>query len=127
HVDDFAKVLEANWAELESTVTSLSRAQGVPRDQLMYQAVVAGILLDGMENAFSEDKTLMAPPPRRSKGQRFYAWLVESDPSLAGVIKRETRESDGYAIVSIGSGVAETRVGLDEIRSSHGLLLEQQE
>jgi hypothetical protein len=127
HTEEFGKVLDANWADIESTVTSLAGAKGVPKDQLMYQVVVSGILLGGMEDAFSEDKTLMSPPPRRSKGQRFYAWLVESDPSLAGALKRETRESDGYSIISIGNALPETRVSLDQIRSAHGFLLEQQE
>jgi hypothetical protein len=127
HAEEFGKVLEANWADIDSTVSSLSGAKGVPKDQLMYQVVVSGILLGGMEDAFSEDKTLMSPPPRRSKGQRFYAWLVEGDPALAGTIKRETRESDGYSVVSIGPSMSETRVSLDQLRSSHGFVLEQQE
>ena len=127
HTEEFSKVLDANWSGIEATASSLSGGIGVPKDQLMYQVVVSAILLGGMEDAFYEDKTLMSPPPRRAKGQRFYAWLVEGDPALAGILKRETRESDGYSIVSIGTTAPQARVSLDQIRTAHGLLLEQQE
>jgi hypothetical protein len=127
HTDEFSKLLEANWSEIESTATGLSGASGAPKAQLMYQIVVAGILLGGMEDAFYEDKTLMSPPRRRGKGERFYAWLVEGDPALAGTLKREVRESDGYSIVSIGSEFSQTRLTLDQIRSAHGMVLDQAE
>jgi hypothetical protein len=127
HTDDFSKLLQANWTDIESAVSGLSGAAGVPKSQLMYQVVVSAILFGGMEDSFFEDKTLMSPPPRRAKGQRFYAWMVEGDSSLAGTIKRELRESDGYSIVSIGPEFSQTRVSLDQIRSARGLVLDQQE
>src|SRR5262249_28655668 len=100
-------------------------AKDMPKPQLMYQVVVSGVLLGGMDDTFSEDKTLMPPGPRRAKGVRYYAWLVESDPALAGILKREIRESDGYSIISIGPKLAQERAGLEQIRATHGLVLEQ--
>src|SRR5207237_1324301 len=89
HTEDFSKLLQANWPGIDSASAGLTGAAGVAKAQLMYQIVVSGILFGGMEDAFYEDKTLMSPPPRRGKNQRFYGWLVESDATLAGVLKRE--------------------------------------
>jgi hypothetical protein len=127
YTDDFSKVLQANWADIETATSSLTGAAGVPKQQLLYQVVVSGILMGGMHDAFYDDKTMMSPPPRRGKGQRFYGWLVESDPTMAGTIKREARESDEYSIVTIGPVLPEARVSLDQIRGAHGMILEQQE
>lgn len=124
HSAELTTILQANWTEIDSMVSSLAGAKGTPKEQALYETVVSGILLGGMEGAFLDDKTLLPPGPRRATGQRFYAWLVEGDPNLAGTLKREVRESDGYTIVSIGSAFAKERVTLDQIRSNSGMLLD---
>jgi len=69
----------------------------------------------------------MVPPTRRTGSQRYYAWLVETDPKLAGILKREQWESDGYTLVSVGRGLAESRISLDRLRAENGLVLEEPE
>jgi hypothetical protein len=93
----------------------------------MYSIVASALLTGGMVDVLHEDKTLMPPGPRRVKGQRFYAWLVEGDPAMAGRLKRETRESGSFSIVTIGSGIPNERVTLDQIRAQGGMVLEQEE
>jgi hypothetical protein len=127
HTSDFSFHLRANWTEIESAVAPLTGAKGVPHPQLLYQIVVGGILLGGMNEAFFEDQTLTVRPPRRAPNQSYYAWLVESDPKLAGILKREQWESDGYTMVSIGQGIAQSRVSLSSIRAEKGMVLEEAE
>jgi hypothetical protein len=127
HISDFSFHLKANWAEIESAVAPLTGAKDVPHAQLLYQVVVGGILFGGMNDAFFEDQTLMVSPPRRTGNQRYFAWLVESDPKLAGVLKREQWESDGYTMVSIGQGIAPNRVSLSAVRAEKGMILEEAE
>jgi|GEM_PF-1547159 len=124
HAREFAATLESRWVEIESMATALSGAKDIPKQRLMYKVVVSGVLFGGMEEAFFADKTLLPPGPRRARDQRFYAWLVEGDPALAGVIKRESRESGGYTIVSIGKALPKERPGLEEIRAAGGMILE---
>ena len=69
----------------------------------------------------------MVSPPRRASNQRYYAWLVESDPKLAGILKREQWESDGYTMVSIGKTIQQNRVSLSSIRMEKGMILEEAE
>jgi hypothetical protein len=80
-----------------------------------------------MNEAFFEDQTLTVSPPRRGPNQRYFAWLVESDPKLAGILKREQWESDGYTMVSIGQGVSSGRVSLSTVRAEKGMVLEEAE
>ena len=127
HISDFSFHLKANWNEIESAVAPLTGAKDVPHAQLLYQVVVGGILFGGMNDAFFEDQTLTVTPPRRSGNQRYFAWLVESDPKLAGILKREQWESDGYTVVSIGQGIAPNRVSLSSIRAEKGMVLEEAE
>jgi hypothetical protein len=127
HTAEFTKHLRANWTELESAVAPLTGAKDVPHEQLLYEIIVGGILFGGMHDAFFEDQTLMVSPPRRSTNQRYYAWLVESDPKLAGILKREQWESGGYTIVSIGKTIAANRVSLANIRMEKGMVLEEAE
>jgi hypothetical protein len=127
HTSDFSFHLRANWTEIESAVTPLTGAKDVPHAQLLYQIVVGGILFGGMNDAFFEDQTLTVSPPRRSGTQRYFAWLVESDPKLAGILKREQWESDGYTMVSIGQGIASSRVSLSSLRAEKGMVLEEAE
>jgi len=127
HISDFSFHLRANWGEIESAVAPLTGAKDVPHAQLLYQVVVGGILFGGMNDAFFEDQTLTVSPPRRTANQRYYAWLVESDPKLAGILKREQWESDGYTMVSIGQGIAPTRVSLSSVRAEKGMILEEAE
>ena len=127
HTSDFTYHLKTNWTEIESAVGQLTGAKDVPHAQLLYQIVVGGILFGGMNEAFFEDQTLTVGPPRRSGSQRYYAWLVESDPKLAGVLKREQWESDTYTVVSIGRTIAPNRVSLASIRMDKGMILEEAE
>jgi hypothetical protein len=126
HTADYASFLRANWAEIESFAASLTGAKDVPKPQLLYQIVVGGILFGGMHDVFYEDQTMMVSPPRRLT-QRYYAWMVESDPKLAGVLKREQWESDGYTMVSIGSGLLKSKASLSTLRTEKGMVLDETE
>ncbi len=128
HIDsqDFANVFRSNWKEIETTAASLTGAKNVPKAQLMYEIVVGALIFGGMHDSFFEDQTLMISPPRRTGSQRYYAWLVESDPALAGVLKREQWESGGYTMVSIGSEIAKERASLEQVRASNGMLLDDE-
>jgi len=124
---DFANLFRSNWAEIEAAAASLAGAKNVPKPQLMYEIVVGALIFGGMHEAFFEDQTMMVNPPRRVGSQRYYAWLVESDPTLAGVLKREQWESGGYTMVSIGSELAKERASLEQVRASNGMLLDEAE
>ena len=120
HTREFAALVESLLPDIERMVISLPGGEGPAKDRLMYETVVAGILLGGIVDALQEDKTILPPGPRRTpRGVRSYAWLVESNPDLAGKLKRDTRESDNYQIVSIGQAFPTTRISLDELRSSN--------
>jgi hypothetical protein len=67
----------------------------------------------------------MINPPRRIGSQAYYAWLVESDPKLAGVLKREQWQSDGYTMVSVGPILPQNRTSLDRIRMENGMVLDE--
>jgi hypothetical protein len=118
HTQEFSKLLQSHWADIESNVMGLEGSKAVPKGQVMYESVVSGILLGGMMDAFYEDKTLMGPPPRRGKNgnDQYYGWLVESDPVAAGKLLREIRESDNYRIVSIGPELPDDRPEADDLR-----------
>src|SRR5262249_13870405 len=83
HTQEFTKVILDNWKDIEAMVDSLQGAKTVAKGRVMYETVVSGILLGGMMDAFYEDKTLMPPPPRRGKSDRYYAWLLDSIPEAA--------------------------------------------
>ena len=127
HTQEYSDMLRNHWAEIEAAVTPLAGAKGIAKPQLLYQAVVGGILFGGMNDAFFADQTLMVNPPRRTGSQRYYAWLVESDPKLAGVLKREQWQSDDYTVVSIGPKLPENRTSLDRIRMENGMVLDEAE
>jgi len=127
HTQEFSNHLRSNWTEIEAAVGPLTGAKDVPHAQLLYEIVVGGILFGGMNEAFFEDQTLTVSPPRRGPNQRYFAWLVESDPKLAGILKREQWESDGYTMVSIGQGVSSGRVSLSTVRAEKGMVLEEAE
>jgi hypothetical protein len=118
HTQEFTQVVQSHWPEMEAMVATLEGSKSLPRERVMYETVVSGILFGGMLDAFYEDKTLIPPPPRRGKNgnDRFYAWLVESNPDAAGKLKRELRESDGYRIISIGTQLPEERLDADDLR-----------
>ena len=124
---DFANVFRTHFAEIETAAASLTGAKNVPKPQLLYQIVVGAMLFGGMHESFFEDQTLMVNPPRRTGSQRYYAWLVESDPALAGLLKREQWESGGYTMVSIGPGLAKDRATLEQVRAANGMLLDDAE
>ncbi len=122
HTQEFTKVLVDNWKDIESMVDSLQGAKAVPKGRIMYETVVSGILLGGMMDAFYEDKTLMPPPPRRGKSDRYYAWLVESSPDAAGKLRRELRESAGYRVVTIGTALPDEKLNPDDMRGKDTIL-----
>jgi hypothetical protein len=116
HSDELTKVLTDNWKDIEGLVDSLQGMKAVPKDRAMYETVVSGILLGGMMDAFYEDQTMMPSPPRHGKNERYYAWLVESNPAAAGKLKRELRESANYRIISIGPSLPTDKLNLDDLR-----------
>jgi len=122
HTQEFTKLILDNWKDIESMVDSLEGAKGTPKGRIMYETVVSGILLGGMLDAFYEDKTLMPPPRRRAKADRYFAWLVESNPEAAGKLRRELRESAGYRIVTIGTALPEEKLNPDDLRGKDTIL-----
>jgi len=124
HTQEFTKLIVDNWKDIDSMVDSLEGAKKIPKGRVMYETVVSGILLGGMIDAFYEDKTLMPPPPRRGKMDRYFAWLVESNPEAAGKLRRELRESAGYRIVTIGTVLPDDKLNPDDLRSKDTILEE---
>ena len=122
HTQEFTKLLIDNWKDIESMVDALQGAKPVPKGRVMYETVVSGILLGGMIDAFYEDKTLMPPPPRRAKSDRYYAWMVESSPEAAGKLRRELRESAGYRVVTIGTVLPDEKLNPDDMRGKDTVL-----
>ena len=116
HTQEFTKLILDNWKDIETMADSLEGAKGIPKGRLMYETVVSGILLGGMMDAFYEDKTLMPPPRRRGKSDRYFAWLVESNSEAAGNLRRELRESAGYRVVTIGTALPEEKLNPDDLR-----------
>src|SRR2546428_2688642 len=88
HTQELTDLFLNNWKDIEGMADSLAGAKATPKGQLMYETVVSGILLGGMIDALYEDKTLMPPPRRRGKNDRYFAWLVESSPEAAGKLRR---------------------------------------
>jgi hypothetical protein len=118
HTDEFANLIAAGWSEIEAAVMALEGSKVAPKNQVMYEAVVSGLLFGAMIDAFFDDKTLMPPGPRRVRNDRYYAWLVESNPGLAGTVRRELRESDGYRIITIGPALPEERLNVGDLRGN---------
>jgi hypothetical protein len=116
HTEEFAKVLTDNWKDIEALVDSLDGMKAVPKDRAMYETIVSGILFGGMLDAFYEDQTMMPAPPRHAKNERYYAWLVESNPPAAGKLKRELRESANYRIITIGGSLPADKLNADDLR-----------
>jgi len=116
HTEDLTKLLVDNWKDIEGLVDSLEGMKAVPKDRALYETVVSGILLGGMMDAFYEDQTLMPSPPRHGKNERYYAWLVESNPAAAGKLKRDLRESANYRIISIGTSLPTDKLNAEELR-----------
>jgi hypothetical protein len=116
HTDEFTKVITDNWKDIEGLVDSLEGMKAVPKDRAMYETIVSGILLGGMMDAFYDDQTIMPGPPRHGKNERYYAWLVESNPAAAGKLKRELRESASYRIITIGTALPTEKLNVDDLR-----------
>jgi hypothetical protein len=122
HTQEFTKVIADNWKDIESMVDSLDGAKGIPKGRVMYETVVSGILLGGMMDAFYDDKTLMPPPRRRGKTNRYFAWLVENNSEAAGLLRRELRESAGYRVVTIGTELPDEKLNPDDMRGKDTIL-----
>src|SRR5262249_6111389 len=119
---DFTKLLTDNWKDIEGMVDSLAGAKEIPKGRVMYETVVSGILMGGMMDAFYEDQTIMPAGRRRGKSDRYYAWLVESNPEAAGKLRRELRESAGYRVVTIGTALPEEKLNPDDLRGKDTIL-----
>jgi len=122
HTQEFTRLILDNWKDIESMADSLEGTKGISKGRVMYETVVSGILLGGMMDAFYEDKTLLPPPRRRGKTDRYFCWLVESNPEAAGKLRRELRESAGYRIVTIGTALADDKPTPDELRGKNTML-----
>ena len=122
HTQEFTKLITDNWKDIESMVDSLEGTKGIPKGRVMYETVVSGILLGGLMDAFYEDKTLMPPPRRRGKTNRYFAWLVESNSEAAGLLRRELRESASYRVVTIGKELPEEKLNPDDMRGKDTVL-----
>jgi hypothetical protein len=118
HTEEFTRVVLDNWKDIETMVDSLEGMKAVPKGRAMYETVVSGILLGGMMDAFYEDQTLMPAPPRHARNDRYYAWLVESNPPAAGKLRRELRESASYRIISIGTVLPDEKLNVDDLRGN---------
>jgi hypothetical protein len=116
HTEEFSRLIGSHWKEIEDAVMALEGSKTMPRNQVLYEAVVSGLLMGAMIDALYDDKTLMPPPPRRFKNDRFYAWLVESNPAAAGPVRREFRESNGYRIVTVGNALADEKLNVEDLR-----------
>jgi len=127
HTRDYARMIQSLMPEIETMAASLTGAKDVPKQQLLYQVLVGAILFGGMNDILFEDQTMMVNPPRRAGSLRYYAWLVESDPALAGTIKRDQWESGGYTMVSIGPALLQERSTLEKVRAAKGVVLEEAE
>jgi hypothetical protein len=127
HAQEYTDLLRTNWPEIEAAIAPLTGTKNISKPQMMYQIVIGAIVFGGMNDAFYEDQTIMVTPPRRAGSQRYYAWLVETEPKLAGTLKREQWESNGYTMISIGPVLQPGRVSLDSIRTGNGLVLEEAE
>ena len=64
HSKEFTAIIAGNWSQIEAMAASLTGASGVSKEEVMYEIVVSGILLGGMNEVFFEDKTLIPPGPR---------------------------------------------------------------
>jgi hypothetical protein len=127
HTQDLVRQIRTLLPEIETAAASFAGAKAIPKQQLMYQVLVGAILFGGMNDILFEDQTMMVNPPRRAGGMRYYAWLVESDPLLAGTLKRDQWDSGGYTMVSIGSSLPEERMTLEKLRAANGMVLEEAE
>lgn len=122
HTQEFTKLIVDNWKDIESMVDSLDGAKKIPKGRVMYETVVSGILLGGLMDALYEDKTLLPPPPRRGKSDRYFGWLVESNPEAAGKLRRELRESAGYRVVTIGTSLPDEKLNPDDLQGKDTIL-----
>jgi hypothetical protein len=122
HTQEFTKLILDNWKDIETMVGSLEGAKAMPRDRVMYETIVSGILLGGVMDALLDDKTLLPGIRRRVKTDRYYAWLVESNPAAAGKLRREVRESAGYRIITIGTALADEKLNPDDLRGKATVL-----
>ena len=120
HAGELTRLIQSHWDEVEEFVSSLEAAREMPRQQVLYQALVGGVLLGGMIDAFYDDKTLLAGgAPRRAgrRGQGYYAWMTEGDAGPNHLV-RQTRRIGRYQVVSVGTVPEESlRVRIDDLRS----------
>jgi len=113
----FAEIIGAQWDDVEEFIDSLEAGTGMPRAELLYDAVVGGVLIGGMIDAFLDDQTLMPGPPRRGRGGTgYYAWLIEGTLPESAVIRQDARVGR-YTVYSVGTGVQdEVRIQIQALR-----------
>ena len=116
HTTELTRLIQSRWTDVEELVDSLEAARDMPRAEILYQAVVGGVLLGGMIDAFYDDKTLMPGPPRRARrGAGFYAWLIEGDGGPEHIV-RQSRQVGRHRVVSVGPVPAENlRIRLEDV------------
>ena len=115
---EFAAIIGEHWDEVERFAGSLEAGQDMPPGQIVYSALVGGVLMGGMIDALFEDKTLIPGPPERGRrGEGYYAWMLEGLDRPASVHRQSARVGR-YTVFSVGTGVEEDlRVQIDELRS----------
>jgi hypothetical protein len=75
-----ADLIEREWGMVDDLVASLEAGSDLPRGEIIYRAVVGGLLFGGMIETLTDDKTLMPGAPRRaSRNDAYYAWMTEGD------------------------------------------------
>ncbi len=116
HTTELTELIQGHWPEIEEFVESLEAATDIPQAEILYQAIVGGVLLGGMIDAFYDDKTLMPGPPRRARrGAGFYAWLIEGSGGPAHIY-RQARQVGRHRIVSVGPAPEEDlRISLEDV------------
>jgi hypothetical protein len=126
-VAEFVRIIEAHWDEVESFRDSLDVGQDVSPGQLLYSAIVGGVLTGGMVDALLDEQTLIAGPPRRSRrGEGYYAWLIEGSDT-APLVQRESARVGRYTVVSVGTEPEENpRIQIDRLRGQ-GPVFESQD
>jgi hypothetical protein len=115
---ELVEVIRQHWREVESFVASLDAGADTPVPQLLYSAMVGGVLTGAMVEVLREDGTLVPAPPRRGRsGDAYYAWMIEGAGLIPPVRTRSDRVGR-YTVYSVGTGVEENlRIQIEALRS----------
>jgi len=124
---EFVRIIEENWDDVEQFVASLEAGAQVSRGQLLYTAIVGGLLTGGVVDALLDDQTLIPGPPRRARrGEGYYAWMTEGTAPRP-LVKRESARVGRYTVVSLGTAPEENpRIQIEDLRGQ-GPVFESQD